>query len=58
MYDYPVWRALKGEGEGDLGAWEHVGRAREKGKVTLIPLPFPFKCLPRRLMYDMFICFG
>ena len=40
-----------------MGAWEGVGRAREKGKGALIPFPFPFERLPRRLMYDLFICF-
>ena len=50
----------RGRGRGNLGAREHVGRAREKGKEpssllprawsrALVPFPFPFERPPRKL---------
>ena len=61
----PAWQALKGEGEGGIwtreNAWGARGRKERKGSSpppsslvrglarALIPFPFPFERLPRRL---------
>ena len=42
MYDYPVWRALKGEGEGEFERMRARGacEGERKGHPNSPPLPF------------------
>ena len=42
MYDYPVWQALKGEGEGEFGRMRAGGacKGERKGRPNSLPLPF------------------
>ena len=58
-------RRLKGKGKGALwkgvlGAREREGRARKEGGLAwsraLIPFPFPFERLPRRLVNSACAC--